>query len=373
MFGLPASPSPTTLGTEQPGAQRGDRNLRPGRRHHRLLPPTAERDPQAVAAYITSAYWFTASTSFANPAAALARALTDTFAGIRMADVPAFVAAELVGAALATSAMGWLFCFPPPWHRGVPAGTLDDFRGREVVVVEVIFACVHNAGRSQMAQAFFNALVCENSSMRISGAARRARNEAPHARVALLFRVFADRAQTGSASFTCSVAARSAWVTWSRVLRIPQARASRHLAYLRRTGLVQARKSGLWNAPLSRPGEEQRPPHPPGCSAVASGNYRNSRRREALLRRQQRRWLLPFLTSSPAALVAVVFACALSTANILLFGVGEPLTDAVAGHGWPSLDSRAADLSIATNRNRARGVLPAMAFSAYASARRRAG
>jgi glycerol uptake facilitator-like aquaporin len=64
---------------------------------------------QAVAGYITAAYWFTASTSFANPAAALGRALTDTFAGIRIADVPAFVAAELVGAALATVAIGWLF------------------------------------------------------------------------------------------------------------------------------------------------------------------------------------------------------------------------------------------------------------------------
>lgn len=57
--------------------------------------------PAAVALYIVAAYWFTSSTSFANPAITLARALTDTFAGIAPADVPAFVAAQLLGAALA--------------------------------------------------------------------------------------------------------------------------------------------------------------------------------------------------------------------------------------------------------------------------------
>jgi glycerol uptake facilitator-like aquaporin len=64
--------------------------------------------PAAVAAYIAAAYWFTASTSFANPAVTLARAATDTFAGIRPADVPAFVAAQLVGAAIATALFSWL-------------------------------------------------------------------------------------------------------------------------------------------------------------------------------------------------------------------------------------------------------------------------
>jgi glycerol uptake facilitator-like aquaporin len=57
-----------------------------------------------VACYITAAYWFTSSTSFANPAVAVARALSDTFAGIAPANVPAFVAAEVVGAALAVVA-----------------------------------------------------------------------------------------------------------------------------------------------------------------------------------------------------------------------------------------------------------------------------
>ncbi|HXX85084.1 MAG TPA: MIP/aquaporin family protein [Casimicrobiaceae bacterium] len=61
-----------------------------------------------VAVYITGAYWFTASTSFANPAVTLARAATNTFSGIRPADVPGFVAAELAGALLATPVARWL-------------------------------------------------------------------------------------------------------------------------------------------------------------------------------------------------------------------------------------------------------------------------
>jgi len=68
--------------------------------------PTAV--PFAVAAYITAAYWFTASTSFANPAVTMARAATDTFSGIRPADVPAFVVAQLLGAAAATLLFRWL-------------------------------------------------------------------------------------------------------------------------------------------------------------------------------------------------------------------------------------------------------------------------
>jgi len=63
----------------------------------------AHREPVtafAVAAYITGAYWFTASTSFANPAVTVARALSDTFAGIRPADVPGFILAQFAGLAL---------------------------------------------------------------------------------------------------------------------------------------------------------------------------------------------------------------------------------------------------------------------------------
>jgi glycerol uptake facilitator-like aquaporin len=64
--------------------------------------------PFAVGSYIAAAYWFTASTSFANPAVTLARALTDTFAGIRPADVPGFIVAQLAGAATATLLFQWL-------------------------------------------------------------------------------------------------------------------------------------------------------------------------------------------------------------------------------------------------------------------------
>ncbi|HXL80640.1 MAG TPA: MIP/aquaporin family protein [Pyrinomonadaceae bacterium] len=62
----------------------------------------------AVAAYIMAAYWFTASTSFANPAVTLARSASDTFAGVRPADTPGFILAQLLGAAAATTLFRWL-------------------------------------------------------------------------------------------------------------------------------------------------------------------------------------------------------------------------------------------------------------------------
>ena len=77
--------------------------------------------PFAVAAYITAAYWFTASTSFANPAVTFARALSDTFAGIRPMDVPGFIVAQIAGATVAT----WLFRWLVP--------TLPDTADRVVV------------------------------------------------------------------------------------------------------------------------------------------------------------------------------------------------------------------------------------------------
>jgi glycerol uptake facilitator-like aquaporin len=67
--------------------------------------PTAA--PYAVAAYIVGAYWFVPSTSFANPAVTIARSLTDTFSGIRPADVPAFIIAQVLGAAAATTLFAW--------------------------------------------------------------------------------------------------------------------------------------------------------------------------------------------------------------------------------------------------------------------------
>ena len=73
----------------------------------------SEAIPMIVAAFITSAYWFTSSTSFANPAVTFARAMTDTFAGISPRSVPLFVAAQLVGAALATWFARWLLDAKP--------------------------------------------------------------------------------------------------------------------------------------------------------------------------------------------------------------------------------------------------------------------
>ncbi len=77
--------------------------------------------PFAVGAYITAAYWFTSSTSFANPAVTIARSLSDTFAGIRPADVPLFLAAQLSGAIAATLLFRWLV-------PGLPA------RAKQIVV-----------------------------------------------------------------------------------------------------------------------------------------------------------------------------------------------------------------------------------------------
>jgi len=74
--------------------------------------------PYAVGGYITAAYWFTSSTSFANPAVTLARACTDTFAGIRPADVGGFLLAQLAGAAAAAALFGWLS--PSPAKEETP-------------------------------------------------------------------------------------------------------------------------------------------------------------------------------------------------------------------------------------------------------------
>jgi glycerol uptake facilitator-like aquaporin len=82
---------------------------------------TLRADPGSVAAavglYIAAAYWFTASTSFANPAVTIARSLSDTFAGLRPADVAPFVAAQMIGAVAAMYVGGWLACAREPPQR----------------------------------------------------------------------------------------------------------------------------------------------------------------------------------------------------------------------------------------------------------------
>jgi glycerol uptake facilitator-like aquaporin len=81
--------------------------------------------PFAVGAYISAAYWFTASTSFANPAVTFARTLTDTFAGIRPIDAPAFIGAQVVGAWAATRLFRWLLPIVPAVARDVVVPHLD--------------------------------------------------------------------------------------------------------------------------------------------------------------------------------------------------------------------------------------------------------
>jgi glycerol uptake facilitator-like aquaporin len=83
--------------------------------------------PFAVGAYITAAYWFTASTSFANPAVTIARSLSNTFSGIRPPDVPGFVLAQCLGAVLATLLFRW-FCLAPGTKstRAIPPGASTD-------------------------------------------------------------------------------------------------------------------------------------------------------------------------------------------------------------------------------------------------------
>jgi glycerol uptake facilitator-like aquaporin len=82
--------------------------------------PTAV--PWCVDLYITAAYWFTSSTSFANPAVTIARGFSDTFAGIRPIDVPAFIVAQLMGALAASVLSGWLFTERQPRHEATATG-----------------------------------------------------------------------------------------------------------------------------------------------------------------------------------------------------------------------------------------------------------
>jgi arsenate reductase len=114
--------------------------------------------PFAVGAYIGGAYFFTSSTSFANPAVTIGRTLSDTFAGIRPSSAPAFVAAQVVGLVVAVVLIRALY----PDAREVAS---------ESDVPEVLFVCVHNAGRSQAAAALLNHYAAGRVHVRSAGSA----------------------------------------------------------------------------------------------------------------------------------------------------------------------------------------------------------
>jgi protein-tyrosine-phosphatase len=130
--------------------------------------------PFAVGAYITAAYWFTSSTSFANPAVTLARAVSDTFSGIRPADAPAFIAAQLTGGIAAIFLFRWLVPLLPESAEEIlmPHGSTPH-------VKTYLFACIHNAGRSQMAAALFNIYADQSQCMGISAGTQPAANVHP--------------------------------------------------------------------------------------------------------------------------------------------------------------------------------------------------
>ncbi len=86
--------------------------------------------PWVIAAWIGAAYWFTASTSFANPAITLARSLSDTFAGIRPRDVPPFMVAQLIGALAAYYIAPWVFASPGRAADEHPAGAIIESDGQ---------------------------------------------------------------------------------------------------------------------------------------------------------------------------------------------------------------------------------------------------
>ncbi|MCW2655665.1 MAG: low molecular weight phosphotyrosine protein phosphatase [Mycobacterium sp.] len=117
----------------------------------------------AVGAYIGAAYWFTSSTSFANPAATVGRMFSDSFAGIAARSVPGFIAAQIVGALVGLALVAALY---PDAARSadkavVPHHTQeDDQRSRSTAMTKptVLFLCTHNAGRSQMALGFLTRL-----------------------------------------------------------------------------------------------------------------------------------------------------------------------------------------------------------------------
>jgi glycerol uptake facilitator-like aquaporin/protein-tyrosine-phosphatase len=130
--------------------------------------------PFAVGAYITAAYWFTSSTSFANPAVTIARGVSHTFAGIRPLDVPLFIVAQTCGAVAATVLIRWLIPSLPETGENI---LLPHESSRHLKTY--LFACIHNAGRSQMAAALFNLYADRSGCLGISAGSQPANQVHP--------------------------------------------------------------------------------------------------------------------------------------------------------------------------------------------------
>jgi len=130
--------------------------------------------PFAVGAYITAAYWLTSSTSFANPAVTIARVVSDTFAGIRPIDAPFFIVAQMCGAISATVLIRWLIPSLPETAEDIllPHQSKQELK-------TYLFACVHNAGRSQMAAALFNLYADRSGCLAISAGTQPAEHVHP--------------------------------------------------------------------------------------------------------------------------------------------------------------------------------------------------
>jgi arsenate reductase len=127
--------------------------------------------PAAVGGYIGAAYWFTSSTSFANPAVTLGRAFSDTFAGIAPGSVPAFVAAQVAGGLVGVALLAALY---PSAGQAAGAVVVPHRTGLQEPMTmpdkpSVLFVCVHNAGRSQMAAGWLRHLAGDSVEVRSAG------------------------------------------------------------------------------------------------------------------------------------------------------------------------------------------------------------
>jgi arsenate reductase len=119
----------------------------------------------AVGAYIGAAYWFTSSTSFANPAVTIGRMFSDTFAGIAPGSVPGFVIAQIIGAVIGLALV--MALYPDVASHAdevvVPHNHNPESAEKQLAKPTVLFLCTHNAGRSQMALGFFSHLAGSNA------------------------------------------------------------------------------------------------------------------------------------------------------------------------------------------------------------------